>query len=805
MFNNYLKIAFRNIKRYKLFTFINISGLAVGITTFAIISLWVKNEISYDKFNTKADRIFRIEREITRDENDGRWPITGARYKQALIDDYPEVINAVRFWSRTFVIRDNKNELHRQNLFAADNSVFKIFDFVLLRGNKSTALSKPNTLVLTESSAIEYFGSSDVIGKTLDLELEGKYVKFEITGILKDIPKNSHIHFDMLISFTTFPEENFNDWRSNYLYTYILVKPHVQKGDLELKLNKGFIDKYLAPVYLDLLSKGKTINNVLKIHLFPITDIHLNPSENWELEPGGSRESVMIFSTVAVILLIIAGINFINLSTARAARRAKEVSLRKTVGAFKNQLIIQFLQESVLYSLFSGALSLIILLWLIPTLNSTFGLNLNITELWHFTNIVSFIGIVITIGLIAGIYPAFYLSKFDPVNTIKTKISSDNRKSTFRRNMVVLQFSISISLIIVMSVMFLQMKYIQSKSLGFDKEDVIISPIRGSGISQRIEVLKNKLLSNPKILSVAGSFDLPGDPVYSNGNLYLTDKSEKHFSSTFMQCDYDFIDTYKIPVIAGRNFSREYASDTSNVLGAIIVNEEAVKKTGYSPKEAIGKVLDRGDRKFSIIGVVKNFNFQSLLYNIEPMIFTLSPNYISAISIRLIPTNIPKTIEQIKTAWHDVFPNMQFEYSFLDKRIDQLYESEQNTKNLLILFTSLSILIASLGLFGLVAYTAEERTKEIGIRKTLGATVPGIFMMLTSDYLKWILISIIISYPVSFYLTNNWLNNFAYRINIEPAVFIFSAIITLFITLITVSYQTIKAAIANPVESLKYE
>ncbi len=803
MFRSYMKVALRNFQRQKLFTFINVSGLAIGIATCIIIGLWVQNELSYDQFHKNADRIFRVEREITRDEIDGRWPITSAKYKQALIDDYPEVIDAARFWRRTFSIKDSNGDLRRETLFAVDNSVFNIFDFEFLHGSKETALDRPKTIVLTQDAAIRYFGSFDIIGNTLELEWQGEYTPFEITGLLKDLPENSHISFEMLMSFNTYPKEAFTSWRSNYLHTYVLLDEVAQLDKINEKL-KGFIDNRLEPEYGDLIVQGRSIHDVLKLYLFPITGIHLNPSENYELQAGGSFQSVVIFSSVGLLILIIAGINFINLSTARANRRAKEVCLRKTLGAYKKQLKIQFLQESLLLTVVASCLGILITLAFISFYDSIFSNQFPAVRFFSGYDILLFSGIVFTIGLIAGLYPAMQLSKFEPAQTIKGQFQSTGKKSNFRRNMVVFQFSISITLLIGMTIMYQQMSFINTKEIGFEKENVVLLPSRSSIVADRLETFKTKLLANSEIISASGSADLPGDAAYSNGNLHSHEGVGTHFSSILLNCDYDFIETYKIPFLAGRNFSRNLSTDT---LGTIILNETAVGKLGYKPNEAIGKLLDRGDANNSlkIIGVVKDFNFQSLQYNIEPAAFMLSTEYITAISVRIAPGDIVKSLKLIEDAWESTFAGELFEHSFLDERLQMLYISERQTQTIIIIFSAMSVLVACLGLFGLAAFTAEERTKEIGIRKTLGATIANIFSHLTKDYLKWVLISAVIAWPVSYYLMTSWLQNFAYRISLNVWPFVLSVFTALIISLITVSYQSLKAAGANPLDSIKYE
>lgn len=803
MFKNHMKIAIRNIQRQKLFSFINIFGLAIGIATCMVIFLWVQNEVSYDSFHSNVDRIYRIERELFRDEVFARWPIVSAKYKQALIDDYPEIIDATRVWGREVSLKDKKNQVHRQSLYVTDKSIFKIFDFSLMRGNEATALAEPKSIVLTEDLANKYFGSTDVLGETLSFEWGNEYADFTVTGILKDVPKNSHLLFDMLLSFSTYNEEDFNSWRSNYLYTYVLTAEGIAGEELEPKL-KTFIEQHLEPYYGDIMIQGVGIHDVLKMHLFPIRDIHLNPSENWELEPGGNITSVYIFFSIGLLILIIAGINFTNLSTARATKRAKEVSLRKTVGAGKRQLKVQFIQESILLSLFASIISIVLLLILIDYYNSVFNESLSIKSLFEAGNLMMFVIISIAIGFAAGIYPAFYLTSFEPAIVLKGGQFQPKKKSVFRRNMVVVQFTISIALIVGVSVMYQQMEFLQTKSIGFEKENVVIVPVRGSKVVDGFESFKNELLSSNQVISVAASADIPGDRIFSNGNLHRRGESEMLASCEFFACDYEFINTYKIPVLTGRNFSKEFSTDTS---GTLMLNEVGAKRFGYTAEEAVGKTFYIGQPSTprKVVGVVKDFNFKTLRREIEPLAIMLHPNYITSISIRLAPSDILKTINQIKSEWLNAFPGEQFSYSFLDQRIMQLYENDKKTESVLMIFSSLSILIACLGLFGLAAFTAEEKTKEIGIRKSVGASIPNIFFLLSKVFFKWVIVSTAIAWPIAWFLMDGWLQNFAYRIDLGISVFIFSMLVAFLLTLITIAYQTIKAAFINPVDALKCE
>jgi len=804
MLKNHLKIAYRNFIRHKLYSFINVFGLAIGLSICMIISLWVLRELSYDRFHEKGHRIYRIERELFRDNLYRRWPITGGLYKQALIDDFPEIENAVRFWRREFAIKDHKNDHHRQGMFAVDNSVFEIFDFSLEDGDEQSALSDPMTVVLTRENADKYFGKGEAVGKSLTFEWEGEQTDFKVTGILDQVPENSHIHFDMLISIASFAEEEFSDWRSNYLYTYVLVSKNTSKSQLEGKL-KTFVTQRLEPYYGDLLilNREMGIHEVLKMHLVPITDIHLHPSTNWEVEAGGSISSVYIFSSIAILILIIACMNFVNLSTARASKRAKEVSLRKTVGAEKHQLRIQFIQESVMLAFVSLGLAFVMSSMFIQGYNGIFAENLSLSVFFQLKNVIIVAGTTFVVGVLAGFYPAFYLTRFEPVEVMKGGPVSGSGKSVFRRNMVVVQFGISIILIIGMFTVYKQMKYIQNRSLGFDRENVVILPVRSQQISKNYQSFRNDLKSNPQIVSVSASSEVPADTHYSNTNYHRLDSDEPIILYLFF-CDYDYVDTYGMEVIAGRAFSRDFGTDTE---GTIMLNESGVHRFGWKPEEAIGKKLKGpySEEAVKVIGVVKNFNYKSLRREVEPMAMLLYPDYIRKISVRIMPGDIGRTLNFIHKVWETVFPGDQFEYSFLDNCINQLYEREKKMQDLFIIFSALSILVACLGLLGLVSFTAELKTKEIGIRKVLGATTGHVIVLLSKEFIKWILLANIVAWPLAWFMMNRWLQNFAYRANIGWIVFFLAGFVTMAIAIFTFIFQTIRTACTNPVNSLRYE
>ncbi|MGB2908116.1 MAG: ABC transporter permease [Candidatus Aminicenantaceae bacterium] len=834
MLKNYLKIAFRNLWGRKLFSFINVFGLAVGLSICIIIFLWVKQELSYDHFHENADRLYRVERRIWRDSLQSRWPITGGAYRQALLDDIPEIEDAARLWGMAFSVKDHQNTVHEQSLFAVDNSVFHMFDFGLEKGDERTALKEPKTVVLSRQNAVKYFGTEDVVGRSLPMEWNEEMVDFKVTGILKAVPEFSHIHFDMLMSITSFSEDRFTNWRSNYLYTYVLLREGTSVMALNEKF-RSFVKRRLMPEYGD-IEEVTGQPDPLSVVLFPITDIHLHPSVNWEVEPGGSMNSVYVFTTVAIFILILACINFINLSTARAGKRAKEVSLRKTIGAGRGQLRGQFIQESVLSALLSLAVAVVLCSLFIPLFNQVFVQGLSADILLQPANLALLIGITIAVGVLSGLYPAFYLTRFDPIQVLKGGLHSGSGRSVFRKNMVIFQFVVSTVLIIGMFIVYNQMRYIQTRSLGFKKDNLVVIQARSQQIPQGFESFRSELMQNARIVSVAAAFDMPGNAFFSNGDFYSREEGEQFVDLIRIQCGFDYVENLEMEILAGRGFSREFGADSSETttssgaassasistppasaesgsIPPILLNEAAVRTIGWTPEEAIGKKIDRGgpETEFQVIGVVRDFNFKSLRREVQSAALMLAPDEIRVVAVRIRPSDyddqeaVQNTLGFIKQKWESTFPGEQFEYSFLGDRINELYRGEQTMQNIFVVFTALSILVGCLGLFGLAAFTAETRTKEIGIRKTLGASSGSVTLLLSREFIKWILLANVVAWPAAYYLMNRWLMNFAYRINISLGVFLLSLLIILSVSLGTIIVQTLRAAIANPVDSLRYE
>ena len=795
----------RNIFRNKLYSLINLTGLAIGLAACLMIWLWVQDELSFDRFHTKAERIYRVERKFDFRDMHGQSPTTAPPYGAALVNDYPEIANYVRLHRQEISFKDHRNVFHKQQLIFADNSIFEIFDFRLERGDPQNALVQPKSMVLTRENAIQYFGTEDVIGKSITVDWRGTLVDFQITGILEEVPHNSHVRFDVLASLSSYPAGQMEIWFNNYLYTYILLGQEASVEDLRGKF-ASFMTKYMAADFMKIAGQEVDINDVFQLKLYPLLDIHLHPAQEFEIGPQGSLTSVYIFSAIAVLILIIACINFMNLSTARANKRAKEVGIRKTIGAFKHQLRGQFLGESVLLAFIALILAVLLIRAFIPVFNAISGKSLSTGMLFHASNGIILVGIALAAGLLAGLYPSFFLTRFDPAKVLKGGAQSGSGKSLFRRSMAVIQFVISITLIIGTLIVFKQMEYIQNKSLGFDKENVILIPADSQQVSQNIEAFRNTLTADTRIKSFSVSANFPGNSMFSD-TAYKRPDTDDVFSLIFMETDYEFVDTYELSVIQGRKFSKEFGAD---IEGAIMINGAAAREIGYTPEEAVGKKLLRFTaldkfKEQTIIGVLEDFHFKSLHKIIEPCLLVLDPDNFDIISIRIMPGDVRGTLGFVEQKWEEVFPGEQFEYNFLDSRIDLLYKSEGQMRNLFLIFSILSIFVACLGLFGLAAFTAEERTKEIGVRKVMGASTANILFILSKEFAKWVLIANVIAWPMAYFIMNKWLQNFAYQSGVGLWPFVLSAFLALLIALFTVSYQSIKAALTDPVECLRYE
>ena len=804
MLKNYFKVAFRNIKRQRLYAAINILGLAIGMAGCLLIFLWVQDELSYDRYHSKADQIFRVEREMHFRELHGQVPITAGTYGEALVMDYPEIEDFCRIDGLNLTLRDHRQVFREQEAIAADATLFTLFDFKLEKGDKEEALIAPQTVVLTREAALRYLGTEDALGKTLPIQWDGELQDFQVTGIMKPVKPNSHFSFDMAISIENYGPRRLGHWAANFLYTYVQLSKTADIAALEAGFG-DFVMKHLAAPYAPYLPEGANPLDVTKIRMKPMTDIHLHPSEQWEIEPQGSQSSVVIFSAIAILILVIACINFINLSTARAAKRALEVGLRKTVGAHTSALRGQFISESVFLASAAAVIAVTGMTAALPAFNSLAAKSISILDLFKGGNILVLAGIILVTGVLAGLYPAFYLSSFDPVKVLKGEMRKGKKRQSFRRSMTVIQFIISITLIVSTLVVMRQMEFIQNKELGFDRENVlIVNPMRN--IDQaRYQPFYNAITQDSRILMADYSTNRPGEAIYSD-TVFRIEGKDDNFLSHHWQVGYNFIDVMKMKMVTGRNFSRAFASDSSGA----IVNQAAARAFGFSPEEAIGKHIMRPtgtdqDIDLTIVGVVEDFHFKTLHMDVEAATMILRPEFGGRLAIRLSPGNVMQAVQFVQSTWERHFPEEPFQYYFLDDSLMSRYAKEMQMRNLFLVFAGLSIAVACLGLFGLASYTAEEKTKEIGIRKVMGASVPSIILALLQQFTRWVLIANVVAWPVAWLLMRRWLEDFAVRIHITMDIFFIAALTALVIAILTVTAQAVKAALANPVKSLKYQ
>jgi ABC-type antimicrobial peptide transport system permease subunit len=791
MFLNYLKVTWRNIKRYKGYSSINIIGLAVGLACCILILLWVQDELSYDRFHANADDLYRAVTEYHKTEPATHyWPVC-APLAPALKEDYPEIIKATRFTRlrRGQLVKYGEKSLLETQICLTDPDFFEMFTFPLLQGDPVRALSNPNSLVMTEEMATKYFDSEDPLGKTLNINNE---YDFTVTGIMKNVPHNSHLKFDFLVPFIRIEdfEQNWavlDNWTLSGYATYVQLQKNTSLQELNHKI-KDYIPKHA--------SESKDL-----LYLQRLKDIHLYSSHiQFGIEGQGNIKYVYVFSVVALFILIIACINFMNLATARSSNRAKEVGLRKVVGARRPQLMGQFFCESVLMASLSLILAVVLVELFLPAfrnlsgkpLDSGFSSNINI--------LLAIVVMTLITGFLSGTYPALFLSSLRPVKVLKGRLKTEGRGYLFRKILVVSQFSLSILLIICTVLVSNQVDYMKNRKLGLDKEQVVYFPIR-SELVEKYDPLKIELLKSTGIRNVAASSNIPTYGVILTLD-YITWEGKdpediKVLNAT--STGYDFIETLNMEMIEGRSFSEEYPSDEN----AVVINETARKRIGM--EDPVGKRLMLRDIELQIIGIVKDYHFRSLHSEIEPLLLINDPSLYRYILIKLDSGNIPSTLANIESTWKTFFPDTPFEYHFLDEAYGKLYRTEQRMSTLFNYFTGLAIFISCLGLFGLASFMAEKRTKEIGIRKILGASVSGVVILLNKEFIKWVLIANIVAWPVAYYAMFKWLQGFAYRTNMEVWSFALAALAAFAIAVVTVSFQSIKAASANPADSLRYE
>ena len=813
MIRNYIKIAFRNLLRYKSFSIINITGLAIGLAASLIIALWVFDELEYDKFHEKEDRIYRVERHIEYEGKIFDVPVVGAVYGETLIRDIPGIVDFTRVYPIELSVINHLNSSQEERILFVDKGFFNVFTFPLLEGDPKTALAEPFTVVLSRKAAMTYFGEEFPLGKSLEVEWGDERKQFKVTGIVDDVPEQSHFHFDVLASFATTEElldkEQLKTWLSNYLYTYVLLHPDATPESLQPKL-RGVVEEYIAPAYLAFLSNKEDefdIHSMFVIILRPLDEIHLNARLMWEIEPQGNITSVYIFSIVSILILAMACFNFMNLSTALGSKRSREVGIRKTTGATRGQLIQQFLSETVVIAVISFALALIIIEVTLPAFNTFTGKMLSLSSFMEPKYMLVLLALIIGTGILAGLYPAFYLSKFNPMIVLRKNEETRTSGISFRQILVVLQFSISILLIIGTIIAFLQLRYFYDRPVGYKQENLMVISTESSKVRNNMQVLRDQLAQNPKVTSVTTSGSVPAARDFSDMG-FRSELSEDVFVSIYITVGYDFFETYGMEFLAGRPYSREYGTDTAY---KFIVNEQVVKKIGLNdPEEAIGMKYGHFDNEGNmvngeIIGVVKDFHFKPLDKAIEPITFRLTDDWLEYITIRYNTADVQTLVTEIGDTWRDIFPNEEYAYFFLKEHYDSLYIEESRMKNILLIFTFLAIFIGCLGLFGLAAFVAQQKSKEIGIRKVHGATVSNIVVLLTRQFSYWVIMANLIAWPLAYYFMDDWLSNFYYRIGMPYWVFLAAGLIALLLALFTVSYRAYRAASSDPLDAIKYE
>ncbi|MDQ2721102.1 MAG: ABC transporter permease [Bacteroidota bacterium] len=809
MIKNYFKIAFRNLMKYKFISFINLFGLTVGLTCCLLITTYVLNELSYDRYNKNAENIYRVTRSFNNQDGVVSLNLStiSPPFGYYFPTDFQEIKKMTRLLNAgTISFKYKEKLISEPNVYFADENLFKVFTLKVLKGNPNTALEDPFSIMMSEGEAKKYFGNDDPMNKVIR---SNNQFDLKVTGIYKDFPENSFMHPGVLVSFNTLKDsavygaENMRtNWGNNSFFTFLLLPDHydVQKMITRFPV---FLDKRMAGQY-----GANQPSKFTKLGLQKLTDIHLYSHTDYEAEPNGDISRVYIFSAIALFILLIACINYMNLSTARSALRAKEIGIRKVIGARKKELIFQFLSESVLIAWAAISIAFLLLYFALPWLRQLSGQELSVSILLKWQVLVPLFLTPFIVGILSGLYPALFMSSFQPVKTLKGIFKAGGGNISFRKILVVAQFTISIILIITTIIVFQQLRYMQNTSLGYDKEHIITLPYYNS-INPQYDAFRNDLLQKSGIKDVARSSRIPtGRLLDAQGASTMVGDSLRPVTADIknVSADYDFIPTYGIHLVAGRNFSRDYSMDTSN----FILNESAVKAIGWkSPQDAVGKDFKYGNMKGEVIGVIGDFHFESLQHRIVPIVLinpatTPSNSSFNYLSIK-IAGNIPASLASVEKIWKTYLPELPYQYTFLNENFDKLYQTEQRQGTIFTVFACIAIFIACLGLFGLSAFEIAQRVKEIGVRKVLGAKVSSIVTLLSKDFLKLVLVATIIAFPIAWFAMSHWLQGFAYRINIHWWVFILSAILALIVALFTISFQAIKAAVANPVKSLRSE
>jgi putative ABC transport system permease protein len=803
MLHHFFQIAWRNLRKRKLFGFINIAGLSIGMACCLLITLYVRNELTYDRYNSKAGRIYRVTqtfRSVQKGENPGPaapqdfWVWGCAPVGPALQHDYPEIEKVVRFMSPiSLLLQHGERRIQQDSLLFMDSTAFDVFSWKMLYGDPHTALIDPNAIVLTKTVAEKFFGNTNPVGQVLRADNGGNLL---VTGVMEDVPANSQFTFTGLISMATNRKQNpgiYDSWGYVDFYTYLLLKNNADIRPLQAQA-------------ADFVKRHDPDDRGYAISFEKMSDAYLHSAAIRQPGPTGSLTNVYLFSCIAVFIMLIACVNFMNLSTARSLERAKEVGVRKVLGVTPSSLIRQFLAESILLSVAAGMIALLLAGAGLPLIARLSGKDLASVNLLSAPVTVGMLAFSLVVGVIAGIYPAWFLSAFKPISVLKGKFDPSGKGISLRKALVVFQFTVSIVLIAGTIIVYRQLTYMNHRDLGFRKDQMLIVDFEGDDqVEQHIETIKTAIAKEPGVLSVAASRAVPGEFLPNGGTQIETPGGKMGEQIPFVyEVDFDFIPTYHIPLVAGRTYSRSFSTDSAE---SMVINEATARLYGYQrPADAVGKKFDQWGRKGTIIGVVKDFNFRSLHQEVQPLTLRYGyPNVLNRLSVELKGDNISVTLSHLTSTWNKIAPQRPFLYHFLNQSFGEQYLADEQFGNLFTFFSCLSIFIACLGLFGLSAFMAQQRVKEIGIRKVLGSSQTGIVMLLSKDFIKLVAIAILISVPLCWWVMNDWLQGFAYRIQIGPIVFLESGGIALSIALATMIGQSVKASIANPVRSLRNE
>jgi putative ABC transport system permease protein len=812
MLKNYLKIAFRNLAKYKFISFINLFGLTVGLSCCLLILTYILHETSYDKYNSKADRIWRVTRRFNNQEGVVSLHLSSVAppFGPLLLNDFPDIQKMTRLLpAGDLPMRYEEKIFSEKGVMYADNNLFSIFDIPLIHGDRKNALTDPFSVVMTPEVARKYFGDTDPINKVV--RLDDKY-NFKVTGLFNPLPSNSHFHPQIMLSFSTlkdsaiYGEKNLQtNWGNNSFFTYLLLPPNYPAHSLEAQF-PAFVDRHMPSNKRNPSAKP---SDYTKLFLQRLTDIHLRSHLDDEIEENGDSTRVYIFGAIALFILLIACINYMNLSTARSTLRAKEIGIRKVAGAQRGEIITQFLSESVLIAYLAILLAIGITWLTLPWLNTLTGLELSIKSLLHARILLPLLLTPLLIGVLSGLYPAVFMSSFQPSKVLKGLFKAGGKTISFRQALVVVQFGISIILLISTAVVFQQLHYMQNSSLGFDKEHILVLPYN-NGLDNTYGSFRAALLNDSHFLHLTRSSRIPSGRLLDESGASTESGDSLRPVTADIKCvsvDHDFLKTYGIPLAAGRDYSRDYGTDTSSFL----LNVAATNVLGFKdPHGLVGKNFGYGGNKGKVIGIMNDFNFESMRQKIVPLILYMVPerqagNSFGNISVKITGNDVPGAIAALEKTWHQYLPVVPFEYNFLDQRFDQLYKSEQRQGSLFTSFAGIAIFIACLGLLGLSAFAISQRIKEIGVRKVLGASTTSIVRLLSLDFLKLVAIAALIAFPIAGYVMHNWLRDFAYRVSIQWWVFLVAGILAASVALVTISFQAVRAAMRNPVDSLRSE